>query len=103
MRFAAYMATSVGFSGSGDREREESVAFEAFFRICLPMRYSVAARITVPYKMMWALFTCWVPIALTTLSVPIFLPKSSMESILQWRRIHVVVASIMINTDFERR
>ena len=51
MRFETYVATSAGFSGSGDREREESVAFEAFFRICLPMRYTVAARITAPYNM----------------------------------------------------
>ena len=38
IRFAAYVVTSVGFSGSGDRERDERVAFGAFLRICLPMR-----------------------------------------------------------------
>jgi hypothetical protein len=48
MRFAAYVVISVGFSGSGDRERDESVAFGTLFRICLPTRYNVAARTTAP-------------------------------------------------------
>jgi hypothetical protein len=36
MRFAAYVVMSVGFSGSGDRERVERDALAPLFRICLP-------------------------------------------------------------------